>query len=315
MLDTKHIAYCCNHASIPEIVASIDHARRLRDAASYTWLHDFVVAEKAGKNRKSIIARVVEILADWGKEEGAEGSEEVAAVIDGHAEVLPGVRNLDDIKAALEETRERLTSAEQDFLNNTLADRLKIGLRCYQAHLLFAVGADDRNGVGGRGRKTLSSRDTVSFESWITNEIPWLKRPTAYRYMTAFRGLGLSEKATEEQVAFTLETLRHANQTSGLPAPSLASLAAAAVDRLAPPAPEPAPAPTQLSFDDYLTTLRTFREDSELVIEQAKEMPDHLRKQAAARAYATLSALTGSPWQPADTHDALADVDPDSIAL
>jgi hypothetical protein len=252
MLDTKHIAFCASHASIPELVASIDHAQ-----------------------------------------------------------VLPGVRNLDDIKAALEETRERLISAEQDFLNNTLADRLKIGLRCYQAHLLFAVTDHAARGA----RKSSSRRDELSFEGWLAAEIPWLKKPTAYKYMTAFRGLGLSEKATEEQVAFTLETLRHANQGAGLPAPSLASLAAAAVDRLAPPAPEPAPAPTQLSFDDYLTTLRTFREDSELVIEQAKEMPDHLRKQAAARAYATLVELTGSPWQPADTHDALADVDPDSIAL
>ena len=37
--------------------------------------------------------------------------------------------------------------------------------------------------------------------------------------------------------------------------------------------------------------------------------------QAAARAYATLAALTGSAWQPADEHDELGTIDPDSIPL
>ena len=305
-LDSKHIEFCTVSASIPEIVATLDNAITARTPEASQWLHEFVAAEKAGKNRASIIKRVVEALKSW--DAGAERPKDTAGI--------PSVYALDAIKAALESTRERLVAAEDRFADDTLADRLKIGLRCYQAHLAFAVTPGDRAGVGGRGKKTLSRRDGVSFESWLSEEVSWLKRPTAYKYMTAFRGLSLDEKATEEQVEFTLENLRHANQQAGLPAPTLASLVAAATELLAPPAPTPQPPQhQQLTLDDYLATLKAFRQDAEVVVEQAKNMPDHLRKAAAARAYATLAALTGSAWQPADEHDELGQIDPDSITL
>lgn len=228
--------------------------------------------------------------------------------------IIPSVHALDAIKAALESTRERLVAAEEVFLAASLGDRLKIGLRCYQAHLMFA----HNPGKGGRPGKPSRHDGSAppSFETWLAEEVSWLKKPTAYKYMTAFRGLSLDEKATEEQVEFTLETLRHAQQQAGLPAPTLANLIAAATDRLAPPKEDDQPpAHTQLTLDDYLATLKTFREDAETVIEQAKDMPDHLRKAAAARAYATLAALTGSAWQPADEHNELGHIDPDTIAL
>ena len=211
----------------------------------------------------------------------------------------------------MEETRGRLVAAEEVFLATTLADRLKIGLRCYQAHLVFA----HNPGKGGKPSRRDGSAPE-SFEGWLADETPWLKKPTAYKYMTAFRGLSLDERATEEQVEVTLETLRHAQQTAGLPAPSLANLIAAATDRLAPPAETPAPAtPHQLTFDDYVATLRQIREDSEHAIEQAEHMPEPLRNQLVARFYASLHALTGTHWQPSNEAHELGNIDPDTITL
>ena len=112
-------------------------------------------------------------------------------VIDGKAEVLPPATSLEAIKLALEETRGRLVAAEEVFLATTLADRLKIGLRCYQAHLVFA----HNPGKGGKPSRRDGSAPE-SFEGWLADETPWLKKPTAYKYMTAFRGLSLDERAT-----------------------------------------------------------------------------------------------------------------------
>lgn len=214
--------------------------------------------------------------------------------------------SLTEIQTALESTRSRLIHAEEVFLATTLADRLKIGLRCYQAHMTFAIAPDQREGIGGRGRKTQSHRDGVGFESWLTAAVPWLKKPTAYKYMTAFRGLGLDQDSTEAEVDAVLQPL------VGV---TLQTLIAAATDTPVKPQALPPAAPTQLSFEDYLATLKSFREDAETVIEQAKDMPENLRKAACARAYATLAALTGTAWQPADEHDELGTIDPDNLPL
>ncbi len=192
----------------------------------------------------------------------------------------------------------------------TLANKLGLGLAAYKAHMVFAI-ADPAKRGAMKGKK-LVTRDELpdgGFEGWLDSTGSDLKKPAAYKYMTALRGLGLDHQSTDRQIAAELKRRERAGETV-----TLASLIAAATDRLAPPAEPPAP-PSQLSFDDYLATLKTFREDAELVIEQAKDMPEHLRKVAAARAYATLHALTGTAWQPSDEHDVLGTIDPDNLSI
>lgn len=226
------------------------------------------------------------------------------AVIDGKAQLVPAT-DLDATAAALAKLEETVREIQTRAEAAKIPFKVKQGFHLYRAHLHFAVNP----GKGGRPKKP-SRRDGLadpaSFEGWLAQAAPTIKKGAAYKYMSAFRGLGLGDDATEAEVDAAIAALVN---------PTIKALADAAVDRLGPP-PESPPAPAQqLSFDDYLATLKTFREDSELVIEQAKEMPDHLRKAAAARAYATLHALTGTAWQPADEHDELGTIDPDSITL
>lgn len=220
---------------------------------------------------------------------------------------------LPSIQKALEATRERLIAAEEVFLNATLADRLKIGLHCFKAHLLFAQKDPAKR---GQGRKSgiNSRREEISFESWLKDSAPWLKESTAYKYMTAFRGLSLDETADEQLVEDTLTDQRRIALSCELPAPTLASLIAAATQPVEPPK-LPPPPHEQLTLDDYLATLKSFREDAEAVIEQAKDMPENLKKAAMARAYSTLAALTGTAWKPSNEHDVLGTIDPDNLAI
>lgn len=212
--------------------------------------------------------------------------------------------------ASLEKHSAAIKRHIESFDKLTLANKLGLGLAALKAHMVFAVVDPAKRGQGRKGENQLT-RELISggFKGWLDSIGADLKEPVAYKYMTAVRGLGLDHQATDRQIAAELKRRGRAGEKV-----TLQSLMDAAVERLAPPAPPAAP-PAQLSFDDYLATLKTFREDAELVIEQAKDMPEHLRKAAAARAYATLTALTGTPWQPAEEHDALGNVDPDNIAL
>jgi hypothetical protein len=220
-----------------------------------------------------------------------------------------------ELLAALEAQREILISKEEAFLDGSLINRLKIGLHCLKAHALFAVTSHADRGA----RKSSSRRDELSattFESWLGDSAPWLKKPTAYKYMTALKGLSLDEKATEEQVEFTLDSLRASHASRNLPSPTLASLIAAATEAIAPPPPEP-PKLEQQQFEFLKDSLSHFREQVESLCgikDQLAANPDFM-KAAQARAYSLLRELTGMDWAPSDEPDALSTVDPDSITL
>lgn len=79
----------------------------------------------------------------------------------------------------------------------------------------------------------MSRRDNVAegtpnflgFSSWLTREIPELKRPTAIKYATAFRGLGIRlGEATDAKIRSKIKDLRHQSAKSSLPAPTLGML-------------------------------------------------------------------------------------------
>jgi len=266
-----------------------------------------VADETAGQNRSSRLKPITAALKRFG------------------AAVPVASTELDAIKASLEAHRGKLVEQEEAFFHASLPSRLKMGLQCLKAHALFAVPTEGRKGVGGRIKKNCVTRDTVSgpggFEGWLSDEVPWLKRPTAYKYMTAVKGLAikgviLDETATEEDVDHALKVTRAVAQDMGEAAPTLASLIAAATEPVAPQQLPPPPAQQQ-EFDFLKTKLTHFREETEGLIalkDQLEGLPD-LKRAAVARVYNLLHSLTGSHWAPSDEPDELASIDPDIISL
>jgi hypothetical protein len=193
-----------------------------------------------------------------------------------------------------------------------LPTQLKIGLYCLRAHVAFAIQPNNRKGVGGRGKKNSVHVDGVSgegFEGWLTANHPQIKKPTAYRWMTALKGLGLSESVTEKEVDEAL------SQNLRVGPVSLKSLCAAALEAIGPPAPPPNL--QQSEFEFLKQGLTSFREETEHLLnmkDKLKENPDFHRA-ASARLYAALVELTGTNWAPSDEPDDLANVDPDAITI
>lgn len=217
------------------------------------------------------------------------------------------------LRINLETVRERLIAAEEAFLRASLGDRLKIGLQCYKAHCHFAVKDPSKRG----GMKSSSRREELTFSSWLAAEVPWLKEATAYKYMSAFRGLGLDELSTEQMVEDTLADQRRIAASLDAPEPTLASLVKSCAALLAPPAEEP-PAPQQQEFDFLKDRAAEFRQETERLLghkDQLRTCPE-LFKAVCARVYGLLTELTGTPWKPADDHDhELGHIDPDTIAI
>lgn len=222
---------------------------------------------------------------------------------------------LTSAKAALEKHRDVIMEKVAQLEVATLPDRLCIGLAALKAHEAFAVFPGQRKGRGGRPGKNSPTRGGVSeianaapsFEGWMAAEAPWLKSATAYKYMTAVRGLGLDHTATEKALLSALAKLE---------GPSLKSLCDAATEAMAPPA-LPAPTPDQQEFDFLREQLTHLREQHDLlraIKSQLESNPDLLRA-AASRAYHILRDLTGSDWAPSDDPADIASVDPDSISL
>jgi hypothetical protein len=146
------------------------------------------------------------------------------------------------------------------------------------------------------------------FAGWLKDSASWLKEPTAYKYMTALRGLGLDHQASEKDVTTALKRRKDK--------PTLASLIAAATEAIAPPPPEP-PKLEQQQFDFLKDSLSHLREQVESICgikDQLAANPDFM-KAAQARAYSLLRELTGLDWAPSDEPDPISKVDPDSITL
>lgn len=219
---------------------------------------------------------------------------------------------LTDASKALEKLRVVIVKHEETFAATTLGPRLQIGLQCLKAHHAFAIPAD-KNKRGGRPSKNPVTRDAVSpegFEGWLVTEAQWLKKPTAYKYMTAVRGLGLDHDATEKQVAAALKLqLRKGPVT-------IKSLCDAALESIAPPAPE-APKIEQTDFEFLKQLCSGLREETDSLIANKDTLDAHpdFKRAALARLYSALHDLSGSHWKPSDEPDDLALVDPDAISL
>jgi hypothetical protein len=195
-----------------------------------------------------------------------------------------------------------------------LPTQLKIGLHCLKAHMAFAHNPGRGGNKSGRNQHRKSGTVHVDgsspqgFEGWLTANHPQIKKPTAYRWMTALKGLGLNDSDKEKQVDAELAKLT-------IP-PSLKSLCAAALEAIGPPAPPP-PNLQQSEFEFLKQGLTAFREETEHLLnmkDKLKENPDFHRA-ATARLYAALVELTGTNWAPSDEPDDLANVDPDAISI
>ena len=289
-----------------------DTQRRLADMSGSSEdlliLRTAIAAEKAKPQLSQRPSRLNPIEAKLRKFERAGPSAAATAIIPPPkpAAILASA------KTALESLRAALIAEEEIFLTATLPQRLKMGLHCLKAYVIFAI--KDPKKIGAlKGKKSVSRRDTLidqGFEGWLAIQCSWLKRPTAYKYMTALKGLGLSESATEEDVDDAVR------QTLRIGPTSLKALCDAAVEAVAPTAP-PAQTLRQSEFQFLVDGLKDFREQAEHICAlktQLQGNPDMLRV-ACARAYSILFELTGTNWTPSDEPDALALVDPDSIAL
>lgn len=226
---------------------------------------------------------------------------------------------LAQIKASLESLQEAHISHEEAFLQAVLPTRLKMGLHCLKAHALFALEDPAKRGQGRKTKTITSTVDVISpqgFEGWLATEIPWLKKPTAYRWMTAVKGLRLDEKAAEADVEPALQALRDTHAEALLAPVSLKSLCDAATENIGPPVPPP-PAPEQQEFNFLRDELSRYREftDTLLNLKSQLEANPDFHRAASSRAYHVLHELTGKHWKPSDEADELADIDPDTITV
>lgn len=222
---------------------------------------------------------------------------------------------LRDVKTALCALRARVISQEEAFLRISLPERVKMGLHCLKAHVVFCYNPGRGGNPTGKDKHrkqepcNVNGSLSLGFEGWLKAECPWLEKTKAYRYMTALKGLGLDENATDEEVEEAVA------QTLRVGPASVKSLCDAAAEAVTPAALPPRL--EQSEFEFLRDSLAAYREQSEAVLalkSQLEASPD-MFKAACARAYATLAELTGTQWQPSDEPDALAHINPDHISL
>jgi hypothetical protein len=209
---------------------------------------------------------------------------------------------------SMEKLREALGKQEDAFWAATLGARLQIGLQCLKAYHVFVI----NQGKGGRPKKTVT-RDGLpegGFEGWLVSDASWLKKPTAYKYMTAVRGLGCDHDSTEKQVAAALKFLLRKGPVT------LKSLCDAALEAVGPP-PAPPEKLQQSEFDFLRDGLSAFRTQADALLALKADLHKHpdMERVASARIYSLLVEITGSHWKPSDEPDDLANVNPDAIEL
>jgi hypothetical protein len=218
---------------------------------------------------------------------------------------------LADASKALAKLHTVVVKHQDAFAAQTLGPRLQIGLQCLKAYQVFCIPDPSKRGQGRK--KNHVTRDVIStggFEGWLVTEAQWLKKPTAYKYMTAIRGLGLDHDATEKQVASALKILLRKGPVT------LTGLCNAALEPLGPPAPEPSKIEQQ-EFEFLKQACSSLREEVDSLVSLKSQLdayPD-FKRVATARLYAALHDLTGTHWTPSHEPDALASVDPDAITL
>lgn len=222
-----------------------------------------------------------------------------------------------EARKSLEKNRAILTAQITEFERQTLPYKLCLGLHCLKAYMVFVIpepGARNASGKNQHSQRGHVTRDTASppegFEGWAEREIPWLKRPVAYKYMNALKGLGLDHQADEEAV---FEAIR---QNLRIGPCTLKMLCDAAAELVRPQLPAPKPE-HQLEFDFLKENLHEFAVQSGNILaiaDRLKTIPA-MHKAACARVYGMLRDLTGTDWQPSDTPDSLCEIDPDTIDL
>lgn len=199
---------------------------------------------------------------------------------------------LAEAAARLEAARGRLEEQIADFERRTLAGRLKMGaglLIAWEHHGL-------PNGGDRRSKKFSVTRDTdpnsphsQGFAGWVAAHLPWLARPTAYKYLDAARGAGLTAHSTEAEIDQLV-----AEKLAGF---SLAALVAAGRKLLPPPPPEEEDEDDgQMTFE----SIKGWRASSEQILALRESMTPRQIEIAVASAYELLTKLTKTPWQPAD---------------
>jgi hypothetical protein len=222
---------------------------------------------------------------------------------------------LSDAAKALEKLNKVIVKHQDNFNAATLGPRLQVGLQCLKAHQVFTIPEPGKRNKSGKnqhtgGQLTRELASPQGFKGWLATEAQWLKEPTAYKYMTAVRGLGLDHNASEKQVAAALKLLLRKGPVT------IASLCAAALEAIAPPTPEP-PQIQQQEFDFLKQACSALRQEVDSIVankDQLDKYPD-FKRAAIARLYAGLHDLTGTHWKPSDEPDDLASVDPDTITL
>lgn len=121
---------------------------------------------------------------------------------------------------------------EAAFSESTLEPCLIIGREIAKAQAIFGLNKNEQL-AAARESKSLVSRavtpddpepDTLGFAAWLAREIPRLKRPTAIKYATSFKGLELPTEAPDTEIRAKVKTLRHYAGKAGEPMPSLNSL-------------------------------------------------------------------------------------------
>lgn len=225
--------------------------------------------------------------------------------------ITPRQAALQDAAKSLQKLRAIIVKHEEAFAALTLGPRLQIGLQCLKAHHAFAIQDQAKKGQGRRPKNQVT-RDVIStegFEGWLLTEAQWLKKPTAYKYMTAVRGLGLNHDATEKQVAAALKAALRKGPVT------MAGLVAQAVDPIGPDDNKGGSEQTEFAF--LKDSLSAFRQETETLCKLKEKLdayPD-FKRAATARLYAALHELTGTHWAPSDQPDSLALVDPDAITI
>ena len=217
-----------------------------------------------------------------------------------------------EAKKSLDGLREIVIGHETAFLATTLEPRCLMGLQCLRAYEVFAITEPKERG-SMKGTKKLLTREELSdggFSGWLKRETPWMKETTAYKYMNAVKGLGLSHSSTDEDVAEALAQHRRVGQVTHK------MLCDAAAEIVKPQLP-PAKPDHQLEFEFLRGELHAFAVQSNNILaiaDQLKGIPQ-MHKAACARAYSMLRDLTGTDWQPSDIPDLLCEIDPDTIDL
>lgn len=220
----------------PDQVLLIFETALTREVRTNPQRRDVIHALKQAIKKATTKKLPIEALADKIDAERAQTVEIVTASQVDAAE-------LDGLASEITSKIDLIAGHEGAFEEATLEHRLEIGLHIAKAQEIFTLSHSEAGALKGKDSESLSTVDRLSpppaishgFITWLGKNVPALKRPTAYRYATAFRSLDLPLTAKPAEIRAKLKTLRHQAGKDNLPMPTLAALVKAAPK---PPKPE-----------------------------------------------------------------------------